>query len=135
MVLLDLSSIGILGQTGEMALARAGITSNKNPIPFSARSPTEWKGLHLGVAAATTRGFGTAEMGVLGASIADLLIATSRADLDPELARVKPQIAKLCENVGTGGQELQREGLGARTCPVRGAVARSSSRARERTHD
>ena len=75
MVLLDLSSLGILGQEAETALARAGITSNKNPVPFDARSPARWTGLRLGVSAVTTRGFGTAEMKVLGARIADLLRA------------------------------------------------------------
>ena len=73
MVLLDLSSLGILGQEAETALARAGLTSNKNPVPFDARSPARWTGLRLGVSAVTTRGFGTAEMKVLGARIADLL--------------------------------------------------------------
>ena len=62
MVLLDLSSVGILGQQAETALAQAGITSNKNPVPFDARSPSTWTGLRLGVSAATTRGFGIAEM-------------------------------------------------------------------------
>ena len=95
MVLLDLSSVGILGQQAEAALARAGITSNKNPVPFDARSPSKWTGLRLGVSAATTRGFGTAEMEVLGACIAELLLAESRSDPGPALARVKPRIAQL----------------------------------------
>ena len=95
MVLLDLSSVGILGQQAEIALARAGITSNKNPVPFDARSPSKWTGLRLGVSAATTRGFGTAEMEVLGACIAELLLAESRSDPGPALARVKPRIAQL----------------------------------------
>ena len=95
MVLLDLSSIGILGQQAETVLARAGITSNKNPVPFDARSPSKWTGLRLGVSAATTRGFGTAEMEVLGACIAVLLLAESRSDPGPALARVKSWMAPL----------------------------------------
>ena len=95
MVLLDLCSLGILGQQAETALARAGITSNKNPVPFDARSPSKWTGLRLGVSAATTRRFGTTEMEVLGACIADLLLAESRSDPDPALARVKPRMARL----------------------------------------
>ena len=95
MVLLDLSSLEILGQQAETTLARAGITSNKNPVPFDVRSPSKWTGLRLGVSAATTRGFGMAEMEVLGACIADLLLAESRSDLGPALARVESWMAPL----------------------------------------
>ena len=75
MVLLDLSPVGLLGRQAETALARAGITSNSNPVPFDARRPPEWTGLRLGVAAATTRGLGAAGMEELGACIAELLLA------------------------------------------------------------
>ena len=97
MVLLDLSSVGILGQQAETALARAGITSNKNPVPFDARSPSKWTGLRLGVSAATTRGFGTAEMEVLGACIAELLHAETGSDPGPSLARARARIARLAQ--------------------------------------
>ena len=95
MVLLDLSSVGILGQQAEIALARAGITSNKNPVPFDARSPSKWTGLRLGISAATTRGFGTAEMEMLGACIAELLHAETGSDSGPALARARARIARL----------------------------------------
>ena len=95
MVLLDLSSVGILGWQAEAALARAGITSNKNPVPFDARSPSQWTGLRLGVSAATTRGFGTVEMEVLGACIAELLHAETGSDPGPALARTRARIARL----------------------------------------
>ena len=95
MVLLDLSSVGILGQQAETALARAGITSNKNPVPFDARSPSQWTGLRLGISAATTRGFGTAEMEVLGACIAELLHAETGSDPGPALARTRARIARI----------------------------------------
>ena len=67
MVLLDLSSLGLLGSEAEAALARAGVTSNKNPVPFDAGSPSRWTGLRLGVSAATTRGCSRSDMEVLGA--------------------------------------------------------------------
>ena len=73
MVLLDLSRKNMLGQTLQDALAATNITSNKNPIPFDAAKPTEWVGLRLGVAAATTRGFGTQEFSVIGEVIADVV--------------------------------------------------------------
>ena len=95
MVLLDLSSVGIVGQQAETALARAGITSNRNPIPFDARSPSKWTGLRLGVSAVTTRGFGAAEMEVLGECIADLLLAEARSAPGPALTRARARIASL----------------------------------------
>ena len=94
MVLLDLSSVGLLGWEGESALARAGITSNNNPIPFDARNPAQWTGLRLGTAAVTTRGFRTAEMTLLGECIAQLL----KAEAVGALEQVKPRLARL-----TGG--------------------------------
>ena len=65
---------GSSGRSGNRARARRDHV-NKNPVPFDARSPARWTGLRLGVSAVTTRGFGTAEMKVLGARIADLLRA------------------------------------------------------------
>ncbi len=97
MVLLDLATVGLLGSQAETALARAGITSNKNPVPFDARSPSKWTGLRLGVSAATTRGFGAAEMEVLGACIADLLHAEARSDPGPALTRSGPIVAQLAQ--------------------------------------
>ena len=95
MVLLDLTSVGLLGSQAETALARAGITSNKNPVPFDARNPSKWTGLRLGVSAVTTRGLGSSGMKALGESIADLLHSEVRADPDPALARAGPAIARL----------------------------------------
>ena len=104
MVLLDLASVGLLGQQAETALARAGITSNKNPVPFHARSPSKWTGLRLGVSAATTRGLGTSGMQVLGECIAELIHAETRSDPGPVLARASPRIARLAQ----GGDKLDQ---------------------------
>ena len=101
MVLLDLASVGLLGSQAETALARAGITSNRNPVPFDARSPLKWTGLRLGVSAATTRGLTSVDMGVLGECIADLLHAEARSDPSPALARAKPRISRLVRGNGT----------------------------------
>ena len=95
MVLLDLSPLGILGSQAETALARAGITSNRNPIPFDRPRPAEWTGLRLGVAAVTTHGFGASEIDALGAVIADLIHGEARSDPEPAMARAKAMIAKL----------------------------------------
>ena len=95
MVLLDLSSVGILGSQAETVLARAGITSNKNPIPFDRPRPAEWTGLRLGVAAVTTRGFGPAEIDVLAGCIADLIHAEARSEPEPAVTRAKAWVAEL----------------------------------------
>ena len=75
----------------------SGITSNKNPVPFDARSPSTWTGLRLGVSAATTRGFGIAEMEMLGECMAQLLKAEAVAE-PAALEQIKPRLARL-----TGG--------------------------------
>ena len=99
MVLLDLASVGLLGQQAETVLAKAGITSNKNPVPFDARNPSKWTGLRLGVSAVTTRGLAPSDMEVLGACIADLLHGESRSDPGPALAQAEPIITRLAQSV------------------------------------
>ena len=94
MVLPFLSSIGILDHADETARARADVMSNKNPILFDARNPSKCKRLRLGVSAVTTRGLGTPLVHELGGCIADLLLAESRSNLAPALARVKPWIER-----------------------------------------
>ncbi len=102
-MLLDLASTGLLGSQAETALARAGITSNKNPVPFDTRSPSKWTGLRLGVSAVTTRGLDAPAMKVLGACIADLVQAEAGSDPTPVLARIRPRIARLAQGAGTRG--------------------------------
>ena len=80
MVLLDFSELGVTGQQVQDRLAEANITSNKNPIPFDSVKPSEWQGLRLGVAAATTRGLGEAEFETLGNIIADLIHGCAEDD-------------------------------------------------------
>ena len=100
MVLVDLSGTGATGQEAEDALARAGITSNKNPIPFDAPRPSHWRGLRLGVSAVTTRGFGTAEMEALGHCIADLILAGAGPDRDAAVRTARETAAMLVGDRG-----------------------------------
>ena len=96
MVLLDFSEMELNGQQVQDRLARANITSNKNPIPFDSVKPSQWKGLRLGVAAATTRGLGEAEFETLGAIIAGLIRAGE--NLDTELIESsRDRVLELCE--------------------------------------
>jgi len=82
-VLLDLRAEGLKGQAVQDALYAAGITSNKNPVPFDVTRPADWSGLRLGSAAATTRGLDEkdfAEIGNIIADVIDGLVRGSRTD-------------------------------------------------------
>ena len=96
LVLLNLTSRELTGQAVQDALTEANITSNKNPVPFDSPRPAKWAGLRLGVAAATTRGLGTAEFEVLGNTIATLVEHAVQHD-DAVVDVAKSTIAGLCE--------------------------------------
>ncbi|MBO6805403.1 MAG: serine hydroxymethyltransferase, partial [Thalassospira sp.] len=66
LMLVDLRPKGLKGNTAEVALERAGITCNKNGIPFDTEKPTITSGVRLGTPAGTTRGFGVAEFQQIG---------------------------------------------------------------------
>lgn len=95
-VLLDLSNQNLTGQQAQDALARAGITSNKNPIPFDSPRPAEWAGLRLGVAAATTRGFSEHDFERLGDAIGEVIVSQARGDAEPVEGRAAEIVRDLC---------------------------------------
>ena len=72
-MLVDLRPKDVTGKAAEAALGRAGITCNKNSIPFDPASPFVTSGVRLGTPAATTRGFGTEEFKTVGALILRVL--------------------------------------------------------------
>ncbi|WP_434059669.1 serine hydroxymethyltransferase [Mesorhizobium opportunistum] len=94
-VLIDLSSKGLIGKQAEDLLSRANITANKNPIPNDSPRPPEWVGMRLGVSAATTRGMKEAEFRVLGTIIADLIEAEAAGDADGTVEGAKGKVAEL----------------------------------------
>ncbi|MGI9463423.1 MAG: serine hydroxymethyltransferase [Aestuariivirgaceae bacterium] len=95
MVLLNLTGKAINGHAAEQALSGADITSNKNPIPFDSPKPSEWVGLRLGTAAATTRGFDEMAMEKVGNVIADLIDAASADHLADATPAAKAEVAEL----------------------------------------
>lgn len=97
LVLLDVSSKGIVGKQAERVLERANITANKNAIPNDSPRPPQWVGLRLGTGAVTTRGFGTAEMTKLGGLIADLIDAEAAGEADAVIKAAEPAVAQLCD--------------------------------------
>src|SRR5260221_5946352 len=75
LMLVDVFSKGLTGKTAEAALGRAGITVNKNAIPFDQNPPMVASGIRIGTPAVTTRGMGEAEMELVGELIARALTA------------------------------------------------------------
>ena len=79
LMLVDLRPKGLKGNVSEKALVRAGLTCNKNGIPFDPESPFVTSGIRLGTPAATTRGFGIAEFKQVGEMISEVLNAVSQS--------------------------------------------------------
>jgi glycine hydroxymethyltransferase len=95
LMLLDVFARGITGKVAEAALDRAGITANKNTIPFDSNPPMVASGVRLGTPALTTRGMREPEMEKVGRLISRAL---SNVANESELADVRRDVSKLCEN-------------------------------------
>ncbi len=80
LMLVDLRPKGLKGNVSEKALVRAGLTCNKNGIPFDPEKPFVTSGLRLGTPATTTRGFGVSEFKQVGGLIAEVLTAIAQAE-------------------------------------------------------
>jgi glycine hydroxymethyltransferase len=90
--LIELHSRGLTGADAEKALDRAGITVNKNAIPFDPLPPMKAGGIRVGSPSITTRGMREAEMGQIGAWIAEVLLHMGDATVEQ---RVRKQVAEL----------------------------------------
>jgi glycine hydroxymethyltransferase len=94
LMLVDVFAKGITGKVAEKALDKAGITANKNTIPFDTNSPMVASGIRLGTPALTTRGMKEADMDDVARLVARALHAV---DNDTELAEVKREVGKICD--------------------------------------
>ena len=99
LMLVDLRPKGAKGRPTEHALDRAGITCNKNAVPFDSEKATITSGIRLGTPAGTTRGFGPAEFREIGKLIVEVVDAAARneagdAQVEQSVAR---RVAELCE--------------------------------------
>jgi glycine hydroxymethyltransferase len=92
LMLVDLTNTELTGKVAEEALDRAGITVNKNGIPFDTRSPFITSGIRIGTPAATTHGLKEAEMEQVAGFIADVL---ANVNDEAKLAAVKKQVNTL----------------------------------------
>jgi len=98
LMLVDLRPMGLTGRAAEESLERAGITCNKNGIPFDPEKPTVTSGIRLGSPAATTRGFGVAEFQETGRLIAEVLRGLVAQPDDNRAAEtaIRAQVEALC---------------------------------------
>jgi len=98
LVLVDLRPKGLTGDITEVSLENAGITCNKNGVPFDPEKPMVTSGVRLGTPAGTTRGFGTEEFRQVGHLIGDVLdgLASNRNDNSDIEAIVRGKVRELC---------------------------------------
>ncbi len=95
LILVDLASRNISGKKAEVALEKAGITVNKNMVPFDTRSPFITSGIRIGTPALTTRGMKEKEMKFI-AGLIDQVI--SHPENDTIIQKIKNQVYDLCQN-------------------------------------
>ena len=98
LMLVDLRPKGLTGNIAEASLELAGMTCNKNGIPFDPEKPMVTSGIRLGTPAATTRGFGAEEFKQVGEMIGDVLdgLAANREDNSVAEATAREKVAELC---------------------------------------
>ena len=94
LILVDVFAKGILGSEAEAALGKAGITVNKNAIPYDTNPPLKPSGIRIGTPALTTRGMKEAEMRHIAQWITRAL--EQRND-DAALARIRGEVAEMAE--------------------------------------
>jgi glycine hydroxymethyltransferase len=98
LLLVDLRGKHLTGTQAEKALERAGITCNKNGIPFDTENPMVTSGIRLGTPAGTTRGFGVAQFEQVGEMILEVLSALEKEPAgDEQVERtVRARVRELC---------------------------------------
>jgi len=94
LILVDVFAKGITGKVAEKALDKAGITANKNTIPFDTNSPMVASGIRLGTPALTTRGMKEGDMAQVAKLVSRALHAVEN---ETELADVKREVGRICD--------------------------------------
>jgi glycine hydroxymethyltransferase len=92
-ILIDLTKMGVTGKKAENTLERAGITTNKNMVPFDERSPMITSGIRVGTPAMTTRGMGVEEMKNIATLIHEVI---QNIDDENTILKVREEVALLC---------------------------------------
>lgn len=94
LILIDLTDKGINGAEAQEVLERAGITVNKNSIPFDPLPPGKASGIRVGTPAVSTRSMGPDEMKLIGSFVSKVLTNPRDEDI---IARIKVQVTELCD--------------------------------------
>ncbi|MBC2713522.1 MAG: serine hydroxymethyltransferase [Desulfosarcina sp.] len=94
LMLVNLTRMGITGRDAEVALGRAGITVNKNAIPFETRSPHVTSGIRIGTPYVTSRGMMAEQMKVIGDLMTDVLRNPENETL---LEKTRDRVQALCD--------------------------------------
>ncbi len=99
LMLVDLRPKGLTGNIAEESLERAGMTCNKNGIPFDPEKPMVTSGVRVGTPVGTTRGFGVEEFKLVGEMISDVLdgLAENREDNSAAEKAAREKVADLCK--------------------------------------
>ena len=94
MIIVDLRNLNITGKEAEDTLSLAGITINKNSIPFEELSPTITSGIRIGTPAITTRGMQEAEMAIIAGLLVDVLQNITDESL---IVTTRAKVGELCD--------------------------------------
>jgi glycine hydroxymethyltransferase len=95
LILVDLDSWNITGRDAEQALGKAGITVNKNAVPFDKRGPQVTSGIRIGTPFVTSRGMNTEEMKQIAAIIVNVL---QHMDDEQVLEQSRIRVTELCNS-------------------------------------
>lgn len=103
LMLIDLTNKNVTGKQAQEALDKAGITCNKNTVPFETRSPMDPSGIRLGTPAITTRGMKEPEMKLIAGWINDVI---GNWENDAKLTELKAAVKVLCDTFPVPGAKL-----------------------------
>ena len=106
LMLVDLRPKGAKGRPTEKALDRAGITCNKNAMPFDTEKPFVTSGIRLGSPAGTTRGFGTAEFREIGKLIVEVVDAVAKNEAGD--AQVEQSVARRVSDCAAAFRSIRK---------------------------
>ncbi len=103
LLLVDVTPMGLSGKVAEEALARCGITVNKNMIPFDQRKPMDPSGIRIGTPALTTRGMGTTQMQTIG----QWMLQALRNPDEAQLVQIRQAVSEMCADFPVPASVLQ----------------------------
>lgn len=105
LLLVDVTPLGLTGHSAEQALEKAGVTCNKNAIPFDTKPPAVTSGIRLGTPALTSRGMRDAEMKVVGELILEVF---KKPEDEAHLAKIRAQVEELTQQFPLYAERLKQ---------------------------